>query len=128
MRSQNYALIPAGVGISREGNDVSFCPDTAEFKCEGVNVPVFLEWFINGGRIGAYSFRDEDVGNFPLHVTIMPSSSIMANITSANRINVFMINITLVLRGKIQDFNESSVQCGSDTIRSDALCVSARGM
>ena len=126
MRSQNYALIPTGVGISREGNDVSFCPDTAEFKCEGVDVPVLLEWFINGGSIGTHSFRDDD--NFPVPVTIMPSSSIMANITSANRINAFMINVTSVLRGKIQDYNGSSVQCGSDIFRSVALRVSARGM
>ena len=128
VRSQNYTLIPAGVGISREGNNVSFCPDTAEFKCEGVGVPVLLEWFINGGRIGSYSFRDEDVGTFPLPVAIMLSSSIMANITSVNRINVFMINITSVLRGKIQDFNESSVQCGSDIFHNVALHVSTRGM
>ena len=128
VRSLNYALIPTGVGISREGNNVSFCPDTAEFKCEGVGVPVFLEWFINGGRIGTYSFRDEDVGSFPVHVTIMQSSSIMAYITSANRIGFFSINVTSVLRGKIQDFNESSVQCGSDAFRSDALRVSTRGM
>ena len=126
MRSLNYALNPDGVGISREGNNVSFCPNTAEFKCEGVGVPVLLEWFINGGRIGAYSFRDED--NFPVPVTIMQSSSIMANITSANRINVFTINVTSVLRGKIQDFNESSVQCGSDAFHSVALRVSARDM
>ena len=104
----------------------TFCQGRVQFTCMGTELPIVLNWALNGSIIAAYTFSSLHTYPFPLDPTSSFPPGVVVNVTDAalNVDNTIDITTTLDV-SDVSILNQSTLYC-EDTIpliRSDVIDI-----